>query len=191
MSRRLKRKKKPTISRGDSIRFLVLVAVVAGVPIVGTIFVTAETSQPDLSELVPITDDTAGYAILNWSALRQGHSPDLTRSKIEIAAGTDVRILGYMLAGDRPLRTGERVREFILLPEAGSLMHRAHQIRDQMIAIHLDDEKGIQFSPRALTWVWGSFGVSSEPSIRSKPLYTLERARAEPANMADIQRYFK
>jgi len=167
------------------------VTIVAGVPILGTIFVTASTSEPDLSELAPISDSSAGYTVLSWSALLQDHPPELAKTKITIAAGTNVQALGYMLDGDRPISKGEWVTEFMLLPEAGNLMHPAHRIRDQMIAIHLEDGKGIQFSPRALTWVWGSFGVSSQPSVRSKPLYTFERARVKPADRADIKRYFK
>jgi hypothetical protein len=89
------------------------------------------------------------------------------------------------------MSTGEWVREFMLLPEAGNLLHPAHRIRDQMIAIHLEDGQRIRFSPRRLTWVWGRFGVLSEPTVRSEPLYTLERARAKPADRADILRYFK
>jgi hypothetical protein len=191
VSRRAKGKKKASVSRADSIRVLVLVTVVAGVPILGTIFVTASTSEPDLSELAPISDNSAGYAVLNWSALLQDHPPELAKTKLTIGAGTNVQALGYMLDGDRPISKGEWVKEFLLLPEAGSFVHPAHRIRDQMIVIHLEDGKQIQFSPRALTWVWGSFGVSSESAVRSQPLYTLERARAKPADRADIQRYFK
>jgi hypothetical protein len=190
VSRRGQGKKKPTVSRGDSIRILVLVTVVTGVPILGTIFVTASTSEPDLSDLAPINDQVGSYVVLNWSALLQAHPPDLGKPRLGIAAGTDVQALGYM-HGDRPISKGEWVKEFVLLPEAGSLLHSAHRIRDQMIAVHVEDGRGIQFSPRALTWVWGSFGVSSEPSVRSKPLYKVERARAKPADMADIKRYFR
>lgn len=188
---RINGKKRATVSRGDSIRILVLVTVVAGVPILGTIFVTTSTSEPDLSEVAPINDRVGSYVVLNWSALMQDHPLDLRNARLGLAAGTDVQALGYMFDGERPTSKGEWVREFILLPEAGNLVHPAHRIRDQMIAVHVEDGKGIQFSPGALTWVWGSFGVSSEPSVRSKPLYTLERARAKPADRADIQRYFK
>lgn len=191
MGRRVKGKKKPTVSRGDSIRILVLVTVVAGVPILGTIFVTASTSEPDLSEVAPINDHAGTYVVLSWSALLQDHPPDLGKARTGIVTGIDVQALGYMFDGDRRVSKGEWVTEFVLLPEAGSLVHPAHRIRDQMIVIHLEDGKQIQFSPRALTWVWGCFGVSPESAVRSKPLYTLERARAKLADRADIQRYFK
>jgi len=196
VGRRVLHKRKATVSRGESIRVLLLVTVFAGVPILGTIFVTASTSEADLSELTPINDRAGSYAVLNWSALVQDNPlvqepSDPEKARLRMAAGTDLQALGYMLDGERTISRGEWVREFILLPEAGNLMHPAHRIRDQMITIHLEGGQRIQFSPRALTWVWGSFGVSPEPSVRSKPLYTLERARAKLADRADIQRYFK
>jgi len=153
--------------------------------------VTASTSEPDLSELAPINDHAGSYVVLTWSALLQDHPPDLGKARLGIVPGTDVQALGYMFDGDRRVSKGEWVREFVLLPEAGSLMHPAHRIRDQMIVIHLEGGKPIQFSPRTLTWVSGSFGVSPESAAGSKPLYTLERARAKLADRADINRYFK
>jgi len=188
---RVKRKKKATVSREDSIRVLLLVTVIAGVPILGTIFVTASTSEPDLSELAPISDRTGGYVVLDRSLLLQDHPPDLRRATAGLAAGTEVQALGYMFDSGRPISRSEWVTEFVLLPEAGNLLHPAHRIRDQMISIHLEDGKRIQFSPRALVWVWGSFGVLSEPSGRSKPLYTLQRASAKLAERTEIHRYFK
>lgn len=190
MGRRV-HKRKAIVSRGESIRALLLVTVIAGVPILGTILVTTSTSEPDLSELTPINDHAGSYLVLNWSVLLQDDAPYRGKASAEIAAGTEVQVLGYMFDGGRPVSKGEWMSEFILLPEAGNLMHPAHRIRDQMITIHLEGGQRIQFSPRALTWVWGSFGVSPEPFVRSKPLYTLERARAKLADRTDIQRYFK
>jgi len=184
-------KRKATVSRGDSIRVLLLVTVIAGVPILGTIFVTTSTSERDLSELTPINDHAGSYLVLNWSVLLQDHAPYRGKASAEIAAGTEVQVLGYMFDGGRPVSKGEWMSEFVLLPEAGNLLHPAHRIRDQMIVIHLDGGQRVQFSPRALTWVSGTFGVSPQPSVRSKPLYTLERARAKLADGADVQRYFK
>ena len=104
--------------------------------------------------------------------------------------GAEVQGLGYMIDSDQSVRKGEWVSQFVLLPEAGNLLHPAHRIRDQMITVHLEDRKGIQFSFRALIWARGTFAASSEPGVRSKPLYTLERARAQLADKADIQKYF-
>ena len=64
--------KKITVSRRDNIRALVLIAVVAGVPILGTIYVTASTSEPDLSDLTPISQRAGNYLVLNWSVAVAG-----------------------------------------------------------------------------------------------------------------------
>ncbi len=182
--------KKPAVSRADSIGVVILATVIAGVPILGTVFVAASTSEPDLSELAPINNRMANYVVLNWSELLQEHRTDMRTATLR-PSDSKVQALGYMFDGDRPISKGEWVREFVLLPEAGTLVHPAHRVRDQMITVHLEDGTRIQFSPRTLIWVWGSFAVSSEPAVRSKPLYSLQQAQVKPADKADIRRYFK
>ena len=189
MSRQSKANKTGVVSK-DAIRILLLATAIAGVPILGTIFVTTATSEPDLAELVPINSRIANYVVLNWSELLRDHQSDTREAALELS-GSEVQALGYMFDGDRPISKGEWVREFVLLPEAGTLIHPAHRIRDQVITVHLEDSKGVQFSPRLLIWVWGKFRVSSEPAVRSRPLYTLEQARVKRADKADIPRYFR
>lgn len=164
--------------------------VIAGVPILGTIFVTASTSEPDLSELSPIDPRANKYALLDWSVLLQDHSHVLKAGPV-IPSGAEVQAMGYMMAGDQPVRKGEWIQDFLLLPEAGSLLHPAHRNRDQMIAIHLEDSARIQFTPGALVWARGNFRVSSGLGARPEALYILERARVKPADRTDIKRYFK
>jgi hypothetical protein len=175
--RRRAKGKKLVVSRADRLRVLVLVIVVAAVPILGTVLVTAATSQPDLSELSPIQPRSGNSLVLDWSALSQ------------IPAGREIQALGYMMNGDRFIGKGEWVQEFVLLPEAGSFFHPAHLIRDQMIGIRLADGTRTQFSPRALVWVWGTLRVSSD-AARTRPVYILERARTKPGWKSDIPKYF-
>jgi hypothetical protein len=182
--------KKLTVSRRDCIRTMVLVALVAGIPILGTIFVTASTSEPDLSDLNPISQRADNYFVLDWSGLLQDQAHVLN-TRLAIPTGTEVQALGYMLDNDRSTSKNQWVQDFVLLPEAGNFMHPAHRIRDQMIAVHLEDGARIQFAPRALVWVWGNLRASAGLGLRSEALYVLERARAKPADRADIQRYFK
>ena len=189
MSGRAAVKKKHSVPTRDSIRALILVVVVAGVPILGTIFVTASTSEPDLSDLTPITPRTGNHLILNWSSLLRDQAHVLQTGTVD-PAGAEIQALGYMMESDRSIRKDQWVQDFVLLPEAGNLMHPAPRIRDQMIAVHLQDGAGIQFSPRALVWVWGNLEAAAGLG-RSEALYTLGRARAKPADKTDIQRYFQ
>ena len=190
MDRLAKGKKKVSISRADSIRVLLLVIVVAGVPILGTVFVTTSTSEPGLSELIPIRPRAGEYLVLDWSALLQNR-PRVSKTGMVIPAGAEVQALGYMMDGDRSIGKNQWVQDFILLPEAGTLFHPAHRIRDQTIAVHLEEGTRIQFSPRALVWVWGNLQASAGLGPPSEARYTLGRARAKPAGKADIQGYFK
>jgi hypothetical protein len=174
----------------DAILTLLLATAFAGVPILGTIFVSTATSEPDLADLVPVNSRVANYVVLNWSELRRDQSSDIRKAALGLS-DSEVQALGYMFDGDRPISKGEWVKEFVLLPEAGTLMHSAHRIRDQLITVHLEDSKRIRFAPRVLIWVWGRFRVSPEPALRSRPLYTLEQARVELADKTDIPRYFR
>lgn len=190
MGSRAPGKKKRTISLRENIRALVLVAVVVGVPILGTIYVTASTSEPDLSDLTPISQRADHYVVLNWSALLQDQAHALSTGLV-IPSGAEVQALGYMMKSDRSTRNDQWVQDFLLLPEAGNLLHPAHRIRDQMISVHLEDGTRIQFAPRALVWVWGTFRASAGLGAGSEALYVIERARTRPTDRADIQKYFK
>jgi hypothetical protein len=190
VGRRAKSKKKVSISRADGIRVLLLVIVVAGVPILGTVLVTNSTSEPDLSKLTPIRPRAGRYLVLDWPALLQ-NKPRVSKTGTVIPAETEVQALGYMMDGDRSIGKDQWVQDFVLLPEAGTLLHPAHRMRDQMIAVHLEDGTRIQFSLRALVWVRGNIKAAAGLGRRSEAVYTLERARAKPAAKADIQTYYK
>jgi len=190
VSSRAKAKKKAIVPSATSFVALILVVLVAGVPILGTILVTASTSEPDLSDLTPIHERAGKYLVLDWSALLQDR-PRLPKTGTVIPAGADVQALGYMMNGERSVGKDKWVQDFVLLPEAGSLLHPPHRMPDQMIAVHLEHDNRIQFSPRALVWAWGSLHASAGLGPRSEALYTLERAHAKSAGKADIQRHFK
>jgi hypothetical protein len=154
------------VSKGQEIRALVLVIAITMVPVAGTVIAVVATTQPNLSGLTPIRNPQPNYSLVDWSNL--GHP------------NKAVQVLGYMFDGDRPLREGDWVQDFVLLPEAGNVLHPAH--RDHMISVHLKDNSRIQFSPKSLVWVWGTF--------RESPL-SVEQAAARPADKNEIRKYFK
>ena len=96
-----------------------------------------------------------------------------------------------MMDGARPIRAGQPTNSFVLLPDAGQLLHPAHRFGDQMIAVQLRDGDTIKFSPRALVWVWGTLQSSPGDPVGNEPLYALRDARAIPALKADIDKYFR
>ena len=62
---------------------------------------------------------------------------------------------------------------------------------DQMIEVRLEAGNEVRFSERSLVWAWGTLRMLPGDPSGHEPLYILENARTEPANKADIQKYFK
>jgi hypothetical protein len=157
-------------------------------PVIATLFLVTKSAGPDLFDLVPSVSHSDQYLILPW--------PELERAKRAlkagpISSGSKIRALGYMMEGDHPLRDGEPVRSFVLLPDAGSAVHPAHRFGDQMIEVHTDGGKLVRFRERTLVWVWGTLRMLPGDPSGHEPLYVLEDARTELADRRDIQKYFK
>jgi hypothetical protein len=167
--------------RSQGHRTLVLVIAITCVPVLGTLLAIVSTTEPDLSDLTPVRQPPGHYVLLNWFDLRQG----------QFSATTSVQALGYMLETDQSLHTGDWVQDFVLLPEAGNLLHPAHRIPDQMIAVRLHEGERIQFAPRNLVWVWGTFRASPGDPAGLLPLYLLDQARAKRADKSEIAKYFR
>jgi hypothetical protein len=169
-------------------RTLVGLVAVIFVPMVALVLVGTEKAGADLSDLTPVSGDSDRYLILAW--------PDLLRAKHalragRISSGATIRALGYMMAGDRPVHDGEIVQRFLLLPDAGSLVHPAHRYGDRMIEVRLEAAGTARFSERSLVWVCGTLRVLPGDPLGHSSLYVLEYASMEPAGRADIQKYFK
>lgn len=157
-------------------------------PVIPLLIVSTKTAGPDLFDLTPVVARSGQYLILAW--------PDLERAKYflnagAITSGALIRALGYMMDGDQPLHNGERVRSFVLLPDAGTLVHPAHRFGDQMIEVRLEAGDAVRFSERSMVWVWGTLRILPGDPLGPKPLYILENARTEAAAKADIHKYFR
>jgi hypothetical protein len=164
--------------------------VIICVPVLGSLWAITATTQPDLSELSPVTVETPEYAVLAWPSLLRGHS-NVQNAQSTIFPRASIQVLGYMMDGARPIRAGQPTKSFVLLPDAGNIMHPAHRFGDQMIAVHLRDGDLIKFSPKTLVWVWGTLQSSPGDRAGSEPLYALGNARAELAPKADIDKFFR
>lgn len=169
---------------------LILIITIACVPVLGTVWAVVSTTEPDLSDLVPSRKQVGGYTVLEWSELLQARR-DGVNSVPAALSGSAVRALGYMMDGDKAVHTGDLIPAFLLLPEAGNVLHPAHRFGDQMISVRLREGDQASFSPRRLVWVWGTFRASSGDPSGPRPLYYLERAHVQIADRTDIGRYFQ
>ena len=151
--------------------------------------VVVSTSEPDLSDLKPLRQSAGNHPVLEWAMLRRDH-PGVMAANDQAFSGAEVEALGYMSDGDRPIVKGDRVGDFVLLPDAGNLLHPPHRLGDQMIAVHLCEGERIPFSPMRLVWVGWTLRVAPGDPAGPKPLYAIEQARSRNAEKADIPNYF-
>ena len=186
---RIRAKRKGGISQWHEIRFLALLTAGLCVAALGTFIAIFSTAAPDISDLTPISRKIGDDLILNWPDLER--RPHALHEASSAFAGARVQALGYMMEDDRSMRAGEPVQDFILLPEAGNLLHPAQRFGDQMIAVHLPPGNPVQFTPRSLVWVGGTLRASSGDPAGSRPLYHLEQAQVALASKTDIRTYFR
>ena len=157
-------------------------------PIIAALILITKTAGPDLFDLAPVVSRSDQYVILAWSDLERTKHAMKTAT---VSSGTMIRALGYMMEGNLPVGDGEIVQNFVLLPDAGNAIHPAHRFGDEMIDVRLDAGNEVRFAQRSLVWVWGTLRMLPGDPLGHEPLYVLENARTEPANKADIQKYFK
>jgi hypothetical protein len=170
-------------------RTLALIVTIACIPLLGTVLAVVITSKADLSGLIPSNAQMGDYIVLSWRELLQTHH-ELSSAAAKLD-GAAVQALGYMVDGDKSIHPGDYVQDFVLLPDAGNILDPADRFGDQMVSVHLRRSDRIPFSPRQLVWVWGTFRASWGDSSGPTPLYHLEGARTQPADRADIGRYFQ
>jgi hypothetical protein len=170
-------------------RTLALITTIACVPFLAVILIAVLSTEPDLSDLLPSNKQAGEYIVLSWSELLQPRSQ--LNSAVMKLDGSAVRALGYMMEDDKVIRPGDLVQRFFLLPYAGNLLDPAERFGDQMVSVRLREGDRLPFSPRQLIWVWGTFRTSRGDPSGPTPLYSLENARAQAADRADIALYFQ
>jgi hypothetical protein len=154
------------MSRADELRTLALIVALTILPAAGTVAVIAVMSQPDLSGLTPVRSHTAGFSLLSWANLLRDPSHK-AGSGPAISSGAAIEVLGYMMDGNRPLKKGQSIPEFILLPETGDPVHPAHLSGDQMISVRLRDDARVRFFlSRSGVGFWNSADIIRRPCWR-------------------------
>ena len=141
----------------------------------------------DLSELEPLPGTISRTPpLIGWRNLdpRDDHP---AQTRIRISVGTPVRMLGYMMDGDKPSPDGTSVTVFTLMPEAGHFLHPARRIPEEMVEVWL--KQPALFKLRSLIWVSGALEHSSVLTATDQPLYAIRDASVEPAADADITKW--
>ena len=150
-----------------------IVAIIAAIvlPCILMLLLVAADMRPDLSDLQPLSREAD---LIGW--------PQLDAA---LTQGRPVRLLGYMMdlentPNDTP------VQVFILMPEAGTMVHAAHRIPEEMIEVRLS--KSVLFRYRSLVWVGG---IIERSRVRSGARYLLEDASVRSAADSYISRWFR
>jgi hypothetical protein len=171
--RRIRINKSPMQGWREIPVLLAICLLVAGI-VVGTITVHNASSQPDLSELAV----KPGRPIVDWSNLSS-----TTQNR-------RVRLLGYMMDTGTVIPTGKQVREFALMPEAGTAMHPAHREPNAMISVQLRYGTVAEFKHRQLVWAEGLLSPSACSDCNGEPAHVLREAQVSPANTSDVRKFF-
>jgi hypothetical protein len=182
--------RKGQMDRRLEIRTVVLVTIVTCAPALAAVLLIAMSSEPDLAELGRVPQPDGAPVVLTWPELSRDR-PHALNAAVAVSLGARVVAVGYMMDHGPSVRAGEMVRSFLLLPEAGNLLHPAHRISDQMIEAHLADPDGIPFAHRRLIRVVGKLRLRRGEPAAERPLYVLEEADAQPVDRPDIQKYLR
>jgi hypothetical protein len=174
VGRRCIRVKESSIRGWRELRVLLIIYLpVIGI-VVSTITVHNASSQPDLLELVA----KPRSQIVDWSELSS-----TTQNR-------RIRLLGYMMDPGTTIPAGKKVPEFVLMPEAGTVLHPAHREPNAMISIQLRHGTVTEFRHRQLAWAEGLLSPSAWPDREGQPGYVLRDAQVSPANPSDIRKFF-
>jgi hypothetical protein len=185
---RLKRRRRlDAVSRRARKALIAPVALICIIAIAGGLLALRQKG-PDLFDLTPRFADLDGYTLVAWYDLERGHR---TLRSGGLSAGTATRILGYMMNGNLPVRDGQLIESFVLLPDAGSPVHPAHRFGDQMIEVRLRTGDAVPFSEGNLVWVSGAWTILSGDPSGPTPLYVLGNAQVKRADKSDISKYFR
>lgn len=160
---------------------LTVSSVVAAIvlPALLALALTAMDMRTDLSDLKPTGQpDDAGAVQVGWPDLKQ-HGDFPAR----------VRLLGYMMQDQRPLRDGERIDVFLLLPEAGHLLHPPHRIPNQTVVVWSSDP--VFFRNRELVWASGTLSKTIRRSGQDQPEWAMTFAAVAPAAEREIGKWLR
>jgi hypothetical protein len=172
--------RKPDVSARRKKETLTLWAIIAviGFPLfLGSILVAVDI-RIDLSELKPTRRvDDAGFVPVGWPELEGSVTQDR------------VRMIGYMMDGQRSHPGGVNVDMFILLPEAGQFLHAAHRIPNQTVEVW--PRRPVLFRNRQLVWALGRLNRTMGKAGEEKAAWAMGDAEVQPVEPRDISKWFE
>jgi hypothetical protein len=159
-------------------------------PMLLTYLLIAADMRSDLSGLKSRPADARGGAVLvGWKDLEMSDEAGRKQRTAELPGGR-ARMLGYMMDGYQTVQDGTAVRMFILMPEAGQLLHPAHRIPDEMVEVWLDGGRSVPYTDRKLVWVEGNLRKIRQKTTGGHACYAIGEATVEHASERDITRWF-
>jgi hypothetical protein len=174
---------------------VILCAVV--LPLILAFVLVAMDMRSELSDLMPaesLPDGTA--SLIGWQDLEIPEGKAVSLEQTRWQPDRRVRMLGYMMDsygmdGRKPSPDGTPVRMFVLMPEAGHMLHPAHRIPDQMVEVWPTGPVPFRF--RSLVWSTGNLvrTRAAHGWHDGKPLYAMRNADVQPAVQSDITLWFK
>jgi hypothetical protein len=148
-------------------------------PVILAAALVAMDMRADLSQLksTGLVDDRGAVPVA-WPDLRDhGDFPGR------------VRILGYMVHEQMPIRDGERVDIFLLLPEAGHFLRQPRRTPNQTVVVW--SSYPVFFRNRELVWASGTLSRAIRRSGKDQPEWAMTFAEVSPAADRDIGRWLR
>jgi hypothetical protein len=169
-------------------------------PLILAFLLVGADMRNNLSELKPLKPAIDGTTLLlGWQELESGAMESALSPSPRWDIRPQVRMLGYMMDGDEPFREGAAVRTFLLLPDAGHILHPAHRDPDQMVKVTLTTPSVFHY--RRLVWVSGTFGRTGKPARSvagdasrhqtGEAMYEITNGAVSFASDAEIVRWFE
>lgn len=177
-SRIIRRRNDAAVHRREALTFWAILLAI-GLPMILAVALVAMDMRRDLSEMrsTGLKDDRGAVPVA-WPELKQGSE-----------FSGRVRMIGYMMDEHRPVRDDSRVDTFILLPEAGTFLHPAHRIPNQMVVVWSSNP--VVFRERDLVWVSGNLSRTLRKSGEDQPNYAMTFADVGPLAEQDIGKWFR
>jgi hypothetical protein len=179
-SRIVERRKITVARRRDSLALGIVLAAILG-PVLLTGVLIAIDMRTDLSGL----------------KARQGEREDIQPAigwgdlaNLTPARQLPVRMLGYMMEGYRSVNDGTPVMMFMLMPDAGHVLHPAHRVPDEMVEVWLPLDMPVRYSDRRLVWVSGTLRRKDAVLKEGEAMFTISNATVHGAAERQIRQWF-